>query len=203
MKKGFKILFAILAIVLIIVGIVLFFLTAERDDHEGHTHGDDEFEDEPYLENEEEENKIMPYRASQIILNYQGEWDREDLYESIYKIASILPEFIDKLQNINEEDLEQYFDNNEDYIYENFGIQYSKNFVELANYLKEFNNIGEYKKSEIIDGSIIDTDNYFKFKLLLTFENEEGKESEILLMTSFSNYIYTEPEFIYKKSLFN
>ena len=197
MKKKFKIIFAILAI-LLLVAIVLLIIISKMWNQEGHTHGDDEFEDEAYELEEPEKEEIMPDGISEFVLNYKGEWNRKHLYEGIYKFVHILPEYVDTLTDIKEEDLEYYFEDNKGYIYDNFGLIYSYEFIDFANYLKKYNDIGEYKCSEIVDDTFKDVTNYSRFKLLCTFENEDGKETDLLFLISFSNYLDVEPIIKYR-----
>ena len=199
MKKKIRIILAILA-VLIVVAIIAISVLTKKAENEGHTHDDDEFEDESYeLEEYEEEEMFMPYGSSQIVFNYKGEWSRNRIYESIYKFVNMLPEFVEKLETVKDEDIEKYFEDNKEYIYENFGLSNSYDFIELAKYLKRYNNIGKYKDVEIIEGSSKNATNYFIFNLLCVFENENEVETTLIFRTSFSNYIDIEPMVMFRK----
>ena len=143
------------------------------------------------------EDKVIPNRAILLIDCYVGNLDRNEFYKSLYKLVHNLPEIIDGI-NLTDDDVEKYYISNKELINDSLGIEKKKDFEKMAEYLKRFSNIGKYKTSKIIDGTLEDSQRYFKFNISCVFEGSDNKETEINFKVFFSNSNLINPVIYYK-----
>lgn len=117
------------------------------------------------------EDKAIPQGLYAFTQNYKGEIDRDTFYKKLHIISQYI---IDLNSDLQEIDVNKYFDENEEEILEYLGINELNEFVEVANIIKSINlKNTEFKHCAIEKDSFKQENLYTCFNLVFHYQNNE------------------------------
>lgn len=123
---------------------------------------------------DEYHGRIYPKNIAKLMYSYKGNVDINYFYEMSYKLVNYLPDLSTIISNYSEEQLRQYFSQNQAQVRENTGITDFSTFRTLANKIKNINKNSKYKEATIDIPSYKDNGDYVEF--LLTVIYQDGNE---------------------------
>ena len=196
MKFLKKILIALILIIVVIVIIVVVKKSVNKKVVNEVTQTDEQILQEQ-VENYTK-NKLLPRGVAELMTKYDGQNDKNDLYESLNTLVyDYLPKLFEDIDGLGDSQLSDYFNKNKSEIKTMLGINQEDDFTKLAKYLQTLNYGNDNFEYCEIDSNSYRTagkNAYLSFIIKFKYENQD---EEMQLRVYFANITSTNPEIIY------
>ena len=183
LRMAIKILILILIIVIVIFSIYLRLSDKPKSETIKPNFDSVKKNSEEYLK-----DKVIPQHIYDFSVEYDGEIERNEIYEKLYDISRFLPELCLDLKNT---DVKEYYSNSSNKIKKYLGIQTEDEFIKFNEFLEE-NDVSnlDFKYCEYYSGSLVKDQDYSNFQIDFCYDNNKILTFNMGIV---NKYVYNKP----------
>lgn len=145
-----------------------------------------------YIVSEEWNNEKYPTGMPELIRNYSGQLKAQNIGKSINYVATkVIPNYNEKLKNVNEKEISKYFEKNSKIIETDIGIEKLQDFKNLINEINQKSTVQnlEFESYYIDENSINKSNKMTEANLYIKYKNCKEIEIQLKIYNDKSNIV--------------